>query len=497
MASRARSAKLVRSRTKEGRKDSAALDLPPAVFRKLGYRAVDILAKQLESLRDATVRQPVPDDLRQQLMEQPLPAAPVGPAGLLERFAKEVLAYPMGNASPRFFGWVNSPPAPLGVLAEMLGAGLNASLAGGDHAATYVEHGVLKWLKTLLGYPATAGGLLASGGSVANLVGLAVMRSAKAQGDIRAQGGLGETVPMVVYTSTQGHSCLEKAVELLGIGHDYLRKIPVDAEYRMDLDALRARILDDRAVGLRPVCIAASAGTVNTGAIDPLDAIADLCRQEGLWFHVDGAYGALGILAEQTRGFFKGMERADSLAVDPHKWMYAPVECGCVLVRDALAMRNTFSLVPPYLRDPAALPWFAEFGPQQTRSFRALKLWMTLQQIGAQGYRDLISRDIALARALQARLRHRGDFELVAAGPLSITCFRCAPRGAGDLDQLNRRVLELVQHEGRVFLTSTELNGRFVLRACIVNFRTRESDLDFLLDVLAEASQRVLRSEKR
>ena len=422
---------------------------------------------------------------------QPLPDAGQPADEVLEAVANSVLPYPMGNASPRFFAWVNSPAAPLGVLAELLAAGMNASVAGGDHAATYVEHGVLGWLKQLVGYPAGSGAILVSGGSMANLVGLAVMRFVQAQGQIRAHGLAGEAAPMVVYTSTQGHSCLEKAVELLDIGHDYLRKIAVDADYRMDVDQLRAAIAADRAAGLRPVCVAASAGTVNTGAIDPLDAIADLCAAEGLWFHVDGAYGGVGVLARQTGGQYAGMDRADSLAIDPHKWMYVPVECGCAFVRDAQALRNTFSLVPPYLRDDNSLPWFSEFGPQQTRGFRALKLWMVMQQIGVQGYRELISRDIALARALQVKIRTRDDFELIAAGPLSVTCFRYAPPGVDDLDALNRRLLDIVQREGQVFLTSTQLDGRLVLRACIVNFRTSEADLDFLLDMLAEAGQRV------
>jgi glutamate/tyrosine decarboxylase-like PLP-dependent enzyme len=366
-------------------------------------------------------------------------------------------------------------------------------VAGGDHAATYIEHAALGWLKQLLGFPAESGGLLVSGGSMANLVGLAVMRFVKAQGAIRARGFQDEAAPMIVYTSAQGHSCIEKAVELLGIGHDYLRKIPTDRAQQLNLDLLMAQIADDRAAGLRPVCVAASAGTVNTGAIDPLAALADLCAAEGLWFHVDGAYGGVGVLAEQTAGLYAGMERADSLAIDPHKWLYMPVECGCVFVRDAQAMRDTFSLTPPYLRDDASLPWFSEFGPQQTRGFRALKLWMVLQQIGEQGYRELISRDIALARALQARIRARSDFELIAAGPLSITCFRYSPPGARDLEALNRRLLDLVQRDGRVFLTSTQLDGLLVLRACIVNFRTSEADLDVLLDVLAEAGQQILR----
>jgi aromatic-L-amino-acid/L-tryptophan decarboxylase len=471
------------------------LDLSPEEFRQLGYRAIDILADQLAAVRDAPTRCVVPEDLREQIMNQPLPVEPRDPSELLEAFAGTILPHPMGNASPRFFGWVNSPPAPLGVLAELLAAGLDPSVAGGDHTATYVEHAVLNWLKTIMTFPADSGGILTSGGSVANLIGLAVMRKVKAQGDIRAQGFTAESAPMVVYTSTQGHSCIEKAVELLGIGHDYLRKIPVDGEYRMDIAQLKALVAADRAAGLRPICVAASVGTVNTGAIDPLAAIADLCRAENLWFHVDGAYGGLGILAQQTDGLYKGIERADSLAVDPHKWMYIPVECGCALVRNRQAMRDTFSLVPSYLRDDKALPWFSEFGIQQSRGFKALKVWMTLQQIGERGYRELISRDIALARALQIRIQERDDFELMAAGPLSITCFRYAPRGAYDLNSVNRRLLETVQREGQVFLTSTELNGQLALRACIVNFRTQEADLDILLNILAEAGQRIIAAQ--
>ena len=468
------------------------IDLSPEEFRQLGYRAIDLIAERLAAMQDAPVRQPVPPAHRDHLMHSPLNREPVDPAVLLEQAAESVLAYPMGNASSRFFGWVNSPPAPFAVLAEMLAAAHNASVAGGDHAATYVEHGVLNWLKSFFGFSPESGGLLVSGGSVANLIGLATMRYVKMQGSVRLRGFYDETAPMVVYTSTQGHSCVQKAVELLGFGSDYLRKIPVDADFRMNMTALRAAIASDRATGLRPVCIAASAGTVNTGAIDPLEAIADLCAEEDLWFHIDGAYGAVGVLAPEVSALYKGIERADSLAVDPHKWLYMPVECGCALVRDQQAMRNAFSLVPPYLRDDTALPWFSEFGIQQTRGFRALKLWLTLQQVGENGYRELVSRDIGLARALQARVRERSDFELLAAGPLSITCFRYCPPEADDVEKLNRALLETVQREGRVFLTSTDLNGTFALRACIVNFRTTEADLDVLLDAIAEAGQRLL-----
>ncbi len=466
------------------------IDLSPQAFRTLGYQAIDLIVERLIALPYTPVRQPVPPDLREQLMHAPLPDSGTEAAVLINQLAEAVLPYAMGNASGRFFAWVNSPPAPMGILAELIAAALDPSVAGGDHAATYVEHGVLNWIKAIFDLPADAGAILTSGGSVANLIPLAVMRHVKSQGDHRAQGFNGETAPMVIYTSEQGHSCIQKAVELLGFGSDYLHKIPVDADYRMDLAALEAQIAADRAAGLRPVCVAASAGTVNTGAIDPLDQLADLCERADLWFHIDGAYGGFGILAEQTTGLYKGIERADSLAVDPHKWLYLPVECGCALVRDAQALRDTFSLVPPYLRDDAALPWFSEFGIQQTRGFKALKLWLTMQQIGLDGYKQLISHDITMAQALRAKICARADFELVAAGPLSVTCFRYAPPQVKDVEALNRRLITTVQAEGEAFLTGTELDGQYVLRACIVNFRTTEADLDQLLDVIAEAGLR-------
>ncbi|MAS36020.1 MAG: amino acid decarboxylase [Anaerolineaceae bacterium] len=472
-----------------------SLELSPEAFRQLGYQVIDILAEQLASFEDGPARRALTDSQRQQLIEQPLPETPQSPADLIQRVANDVLPYPMGNNSPRFFAWVNSPAAPIGILAEALAAGLNPSVAGGDHAATYVEHAVLNWLKQIMHFPADASAILVSGGSMANLTGLAVMRYVKSTYNVREAGMIAEA-PMIIYASEQGHSSLQKAIEMLGFGTSNLRKLPVDDQYRMDTTALRQAIAADRAAGLRPVAVAASAGTVNTGAIDPLAEIADICAAEDLWFHIDGAYGGVGILAEQTAGLYDGIERADSLAIDPHKWLYVPVECGCALVKDGQAMRDTFSLVPNYLRDDRVLPWFAEFGAQQTRGFKALKLWMTMQQIGIQGYRDLITHDVAMARYLQHCLGQRDDFELIAAGPLSITCFRYRPAhvAAEKLDDLNRELLQIAQQQGHVYLTSTTLQDQVVLRACIVNFRTTEADIDALLDTLAGAGQQVLQS---
>jgi aromatic-L-amino-acid decarboxylase len=481
----------------EGDDPRPPIDIPPEEFRRLGYRAVDLLTEHFAGLSRHPCRSPVPDEVRRDLLEQPLPDGPGDADALLDDIGSKILAYPMGNGSPRFFGWVNSPAAPLGALAELLAAGLNPSVAGGDHAATYVEHAVLRWIRQMVGFPAASGAILTSGGSVANLIGLAVMRHAKTDGQVRARGLGGTEPPLVVYTSTEGHSCIQKDIELLGIGHANLRRIAVGADWRMDVCALEGQMAQDRAAGLRPACVAATAGTVNTGAIDPLAVIADLCQAEGLWLHVDAAYGGPAALIPALADVYRGLERADSIAIDPHKWMYVPVECGCALVRDRQAMRDAFSLVPSYLRDDTALPWFSEFGIQQSRGFRALKLWIAIRQVGLEGYRRSISHDLSMAGSLQQRLRDAPDFELVAAGPLSITCFRYRPAAAGgpdtDVDRLNRNILDAVQNEGRVFLTGTELQGRFVLRACIVNFRTRESDVDALLDAIRRAGQRISR----
>ena len=348
----------------------------------------------------------------------------------------------MGNGHPRFFGWVNSPPAPVGIVADFLAAALDPSCAGGDHAAIYVERAAVRWLMELVGFPVEGSmGLLVSGGSTASLTCLAAARhrAAAADGwDVRARGLRGAPAPLVLYLSEEGHSCMRKAAEVLGLGRDAVRTVPVDGDLRMDVGALRAAIARDRAAGRRPFCVAASAGTVNTGAIDPLDEVATLCQAEGLWFHVDGAYGAIGVADPALAARYAGLGRADSLALDPHKWLSVPVECGCALVRDGRLLRDTWSLVPPYLRTEegkgfGGLPWYSEYGFQQTRGFRALKLWMILQHLGRTGVAALVRRHVALARRLAAAVDAAPDLERVAPVELSVVCFRYAPPGwAGD-----------------------------------------------------------------
>ena len=462
------------------------IEMTPEEFRRLGYAVVDMLSTQLTAVQSGLARPLMPDTLSRALTDQPLPEQPTPVEDLLKRVQDEILPYPMGNQNPRFFAWVNSTAAPLAVLGEFVAAAHNASVAGGHHAATYVEHAVLNWLKEILTYPRSAGALLTSGGSVANLIGLATMRHVKAPQNVRTHGLHDQPQPLVVYASTQAHSCIQKSVELLGFGSQYLRRIPANEAYQIDVEALKAQIHQDRVNGLLPVCVAASAGTVNTGAVDPLDQLADLCAAEGLWLHVDGAYGGVGILDPDVSALYKGIERADSIAIDPHKWLYMPIECGCALVKDAEAMRAAFSLLPDYLRNDRELPWFSEYGVQQTRGFKALKLWLVMQQIGVEGFRHLIGANNQLAALLAHKITQQPDFELVSGGPLSIVCFRYVPSNHPDVDGLNAQLPTRLQQDGRVFITGTRLKDRPVLRMCIVNFRTTEADLDLALQVIRE-----------
>ncbi len=475
----------------------APLALDPAEFRRLGHAAVEIAASHLEGIREGDVFRPMPEDPRAALLDSAMPEAGVAPDAILDQFRTLVLPYPMGNGHPRFFGWVNAPPAPMGVIAELLVAALNPSCAGGDHAAIYLERAAVRWVMELVGFPTGASmGLLVSGGSMASLTCLAAARqwAAETDGwDVRANGVDGHGANLVLYVTPEGHSCLQKAVELLGLGAESLRRVPVDNAYRMDVGALRGAIVADKAAGKRPFCAMASAGTVNTGAIDPLDAIADVCAEQGLWLHVDGAYGAVGILDPAVAPQYAGLARAHSLALDPHKWLSVPVECGCALVRDGALLRRTFSLVPPYIQTETGkgfggLPWYSEYGFQQSRGFRALKLWMTMQHAGRAGLATGITRHNALARHLAARVEAAPDLELMAPVTLSIVCFRYVPHALrGDdasLDELNKRIMQAVQAGGEAFITNTLLGGRFALRACIIHYATTEDDIDALVEIV-------------
>ncbi len=479
---------------------STPLALDDGEFRRLGHQVVDLIADHLARMAGGPVFAPMPAAARSALRERALPEHGASPDALLAELAERVLPYPMGNGHPRFFGWVNSPPAPVGILADFLAAALDPSCAGGDHAAIYLERAAVRWLMELIGFPTEGSmGVLVSGGSMASLTALAAARQRAATADgweVRAEGLQGGRPPLTLYTSEEGHSCIRKASELLGLGGNALRTVPTDADFRMDVAALRQAIARDRAAGRRPFCVAASAGTVSTGAVDPLDALADVCEAEGLWLHVDGAYGAPGALDPTVAPRYAGLGRAHSVALDPHKWLSVPVECGCILVRDGATLRNAFSLVPPYLRTDEGRgfggpPWYSEYGFQQTRGFRALKLWMTLAHLGRAGAAALVSRHVALARELATLVEREPDLELTHAPTLSIVCFRYAPEVLrGDeqaLAPLNKRVMEEVQARGAAFLTGTTLRGRFTLRACILHYATGPDDLRALIEAVLDA----------
>jgi aromatic-L-amino-acid decarboxylase len=459
-------------------------------IRRIGYLVVDLIADHLSSLPDEPVFQPVPAALARQFLATPAPASPLAPDDLLRLFKDTIEPYPFGNGHPRFWGWVNSPPAVMGVFADALAAAMNPSCAGGNHAAVYVERQVIAWFRDLLGFPGESMGLLVSGGSMATMTGLAVARHVKSGVDVRADGLRRAPRPFAFYLSPEGHSCARKSIELLGFGSSTIRTIPTGSDFQMNVAALARAIEDDHARDVEPIAVVATAGTTNTGAIDDLHAIADVCEQHGIWMHVDAAYGGPAILSEAYAARLAPLARADSIALDPHKWMFVPVEAGLVLVRDAAAMRSAFSLVAPYLRTDGSTtgvggpPWFSEYGFQQTRGFRALKVWMTMQQFGLSGLNEAIEENLTLAAYLAECIREAPDFELMAPPGLSVVCFRFLDASAPDEPSqaaLNRRLLERLQLGGEAFLTSTELGGRFVLRACIVNYRSTRDDIDRLL----------------
>jgi aromatic-L-amino-acid decarboxylase len=462
-----------------------------SAMRALGHRMVDDMMDYLQSVRERPVWRPVPPEIRAAL-EEPTPRGPTDAAEVYRQFRERVLPYPNGNIHPRFWGWVMGTGTPLAMLADMLASGMNPHLAGYDQSPTLVERQVIRWMAELLGFPAESSGLLVSGGTVANLVGLAVARNACAGFDIRAEGlQRSDTPRLLVYGSSETHSWSRKACELLGLGDSALRRVPVDADYRVDVEALRRAIADDLAAGHRPVCVIGNAGTVNTGATDDLSALAAICREHGLWFHVDGAFGAFAALSPALRTTVAGMEEADSIAVDLHKWGYLPFEVGLALVRHADAHRATFATSSRYLdATPRGIVAggfpFADLGVQLSRGFRALKVWMSLKAHGADAWGRLVEQNVTQARHLRDRILAESRLELLAPAPLNVVCFRYVAPGldAEALDALNEELLIRIQERGIAVPSSTVLGGRFALRVAITNHRSRVEDFDLFLDAV-------------
>lgn len=471
-------------------------------FRALAHRMVDDSLDFLRTLPDRPAWTSLPADLRTALASERVPREPQGEAQVYEEFLAHVLPYTNGSRSPRFFGWVQGNGTPLGMMADMLASGMNPHMAGFNDAPRVVEERVTAWLAELMGFPAASGGLLMSGGTMANYLGLAVARHAKAGYDVRTHGMLGGP-RLIVYASTEVHSWAHKCCELLGLGHASLCKVAVDDEFRVDVSAMRAMIAADRAAGLRPICIIGTAGTVNSGATDDLVALADLASDEDLWYHVDGAFGALARLSPTLAPLVQGMERADSLAFDLHKWGFLPFEIACVLVRDADAQRAAFSLTPSYLRDEgrgviAGGLTFADRGPELTRGFKALKAWMSLKAHGVDAIAAIIEQNVMQARAFAERIVQVPGIELSAPVALNIAVWRWVTRGFSDeqCDALNRELLLRIQESGLAVPSGSMVKGRYVIRTCITNHRTRWADLERFADGIAPLA-RGIEAERR
>lgn len=466
-------------------------------FRAAGHRLIDALAEFYASLPNRPVtRGESVGRLREVLAPAPLPAEGRPGGELLDEITPLLFDHSLHNGHPRFFGYITSSAAPLGALADLLAAGINQNCGLRDLAplANEIERQAVGWLAELIGFPVPCGGIMVSGGNVANILALIAARRARLGMDVRRDGLIGAAGRPRVYGSRETHTWVQKAADVAGLGTDAIRWIRTDAGQRMDPAALARAIDDDRRAGDVPFMIIGTAGNVSTGAIDPLPEIAAIARDHGLWFHVDGAYGAPAACLPEAPRALGALALADSVALDPHKWLYAPLEAACTLVRDPDALRDAFSFHPPYYRldeeaSEGGIDYF-DHGLQNSRGFRALKVWLCLRQAGRKGYEQSIRADIELARRLDARARAEPAIE-AGTQHLSITTFRFRPADAGSseaweryVDRLNEALLIRLQRSGEAYVSNAVLGGRYFLRACIVNFRTRESDVDALIDVV-------------
>ncbi|QXX76207.1 L-2,4-diaminobutyrate decarboxylase [Methylovirgula sp. HY1] len=472
-----------------------APDLDPAdweAFSLEAHRALDLMLDHLRGLRTQQVWRQAPADV-QARFQAPLPRQGQDFGTLIDTFATSILPYGSGNTHPLFMGWVQGAGTPVGMVAEMLAAGLNANCGGRNHIALDVERQITLWLAEIFGFPQDASGVFVTGTSMANLVAALVARADALGEKIRSQGLCATGRQLTGYASQEAHGCVDKAFDLAGIGAAFLRRLPVDAEGAIRIEALRDAIARDRAEGFMPAMVIGTAGTVNTGAFDAFDVLADLCADEDLWFHIDGAFGALCALSPTLRHLVKGMERADSIALDFHKWLHVPYDAGFFLCRDPQAHQRAFGSSGAYLaRAPRGLAageiWPCDLGPDLSRSFRALKTWFTFQAFGAEKLGATIAATCTIAKHLADLIEASPDFELRAPVKLNIVCF--GARGF-DTDTLNRAIVMDLHEQGIAAPSLTILDGRPVIRAAILNHRTRASDMDVFIAAAAESAARL------
>ena len=471
---------------------AAPLAMDADTFRTLGHALVDQIAALLASVPGRPVTpDESPSAVRQALdLNGPLPETGSDPATLLAEIAPRLFDHSLFNAHPRFFGYITAPPAPIGILGDFLASALNANVGAWrlSPAATELEIQTIRWIAQLIAYPAECGGLLVSGGNQANIVCLLAARAAGAGWDVRKHGmGGPEARSLVAYASAETHTWIQKGADIAGLGTDSIRWIPTDERLQIDLRLLTEAIDQDVAAGRTPFLVVGTGGSVSTGVVDPLPEMAALCRERGIWFHVDGAYGGFAAAVPDAPEALRALSLADSVAVDPHKWLYAPLEVGCALVRDPARLRAAFAYHPPYYHFGEHGTNFVDYGPQNSRGFRALKVWLALRQAGASGYRQMISDDIRLSRRMADAVRVSSELELLTQD-LSITTFRYVPpalrarRADPDvstyLDALNTAILDAIQRGGDAFVSNAVIHGHYALRACIVNFHTDAPDVD-------------------
>ncbi len=470
-------------------------------MRALAHRMVDDAIDYIETVETRPVWQPIPEKIAAKF-NTAAPNKPIGPEAVYQEFVQDIMPYPMGNIHPRFWAWYMGNGTILGACADFLAAIMNPNLGAGNHVANLVEAQVINWMKEILSFPKDSSGLLVSGGSMANFISIAVARNTKAGFDVRALGVQATTKQMTVYASNEIHSSNQKAVELLGLGGRSLRKIPVNKDFTINMDKLKHAIANDRKAGFQPICIIGNAGTINTGAIDDLNAIADFCAEENLWFHVDGAIGAVAVLAKNIKKQLSGIERADSIALDLHKWMHIPFEAGCVLIRHDKAHRETFSLTPEYLeRNTRGLAagqfWFSDYGLQLSRQFRALKVWMSIKEHGLEKFGRIIERNVEQAHYLGKLIEKEPSMELLAPIGLDIVCFRFNPGQLKntELDELNKEILIQLQEQGTCAPSYTTLNNCYCLRVGIANHRSVQHDFDLLAQEVVRIGQQLTSKE--
>lgn len=456
-------------------------------MRSLGHQMIDDVMDYLQNIGQQPSWKPIPHEVKQ-FLDQEIPLSPQDIGEVYEDFKRYVFPYTKGNIHPRFFAWVQGTGTPLGALSDLLAAAMNPNVTIGEHAPMYVDKQVVNWCKQMLNYPNSASGILLSGGSMANITALTVARNFQAH-KAREEGVFKQSKQLLLYCSSETHSCVIKAAEIIGLGTRAVRLIETNEHFQMDTLALEKTISEDIANGFLPICVVATAGTVNTGAIDPLTEIYEICRKHSIWFHIDGAYGALCKLDPRYASQLEMIEKADSVAFDLHKWLYIPYEVGCALFKNAEAHRKSFSITPNYLlqasRGLAAGPEpLNNLGFELSRGFKALKVWMSLKEHGLQKYADLITQNNRQAEYLGDKIIKHPQLRLITPVSMSIVCYQYAEQysSAEETNELNREILMQLQEQGIASPSSTLLNNNFCLRVCIVNHRTRKSDLDMLVE---------------